>query len=331
MTAAQGPVLPRRGTVPPATAGAQRVPSPIGRRAAGLRWAASVLRATPSVARSTLANAWRHRILGLSAEAGFWQLLSLPSAVLGLLGTLGYLSGTLGADTVQRVQDRIVSASGQVLTPDAVRTVVTPTLSAVLHDGRAAVVSIGFVLSLWSGSSAMATFVNTISIAYEQRDERGAVRSRLLALGLYLASMAAGVVLLPTLVIGPTLLGRLPAVVDRPALVRLIAVSYWPVVGGLSLAALTALYHLAPPLRQRYRNALPGAVAAAVLWFIGSYVLRAYVSSVFGHTLSTGALGAPVAVLLFFYITALAVLLGAELNAEISRRRGTLPGPTVSA
>ena len=284
-----------------------------------------IVRATLGVAGASARNAWRHRVPGLSAEAGFWQLLSLPSAVLGLLGTIGYFSGTIGNGTVDEVQQRLLEAAGKVLTPDAVRTVVAPTLDAVLHGGRAEVVSVGFVLSLWSGSSAMATFVNTISIAYEQRDERGAIRSRLLALLMYVGSMAAGVVLLPTLVAGPTLLSKIPAVADHRSLVDLVQFSYWPVVGGLSLVALTALYHFAPPLRQRWRHAVPGALTAAVLWFVGSYGLRAYVGYVFRRTLDYGALAAPVAVLLFFYVTALAVLLGAEVNAEIGRRRGTLP------
>lgn len=327
--------------VPPSPLVGALAPPPRARRAGGapvrhlvallLGW--RVLRATGSVAAATARNAWRHRVLGLSAEAGFWQLLSLPSAVLGLLGTIGYLSEFIGQATVDKIEAKLLEASAGVLTPDTVTTVVRPTLNAVLNEGRASVISIGFLLSLWSGSSAMATFVNTISIAYDQRDMRGAVRARLLALGLYVASMAAGVVLLPTLVAGPVLLGRIPAIAHTAWLSSLVTISYWPVVGGLSLIALISLYHLAPPVRQRWRWAAPGALAAVGLWFVGSYGLRAYVSSVFGHTLKTGALGAPVAVLLFFYVTALAVLLGAELNAEISRRRGLLPpaSPTAPA
>ena len=78
----------------------------------------------------------------------------------------------------------------------------------MLHGGRADVISIGFVLALWAGSSATATFVNTITIAYGMRDLRGAVRSRLLALWLFLGSVLVGVVVLPMLVLGPDLLRR---------------------------------------------------------------------------------------------------------------------------
>ena len=103
-------------------------------------------------------------------------------------------------------------------------------LDEVLHSGRADIISIGFVLALWAGSSATATFVNTITIAYGMRDLRGAVRSRLLALWLFLGSLLVGVVVLPLLVIGPDQLRRwLPARFDD-TLGPIINAGYYPVV-----------------------------------------------------------------------------------------------------
>ena len=88
---------------------------------------------------------------------------------------------------------------------------VKPTIDDILRKGRPDVISIGFITSLWSGSSAMATYVNTITIAYGERHERGAVKSRLLALRLYILQVLSGVILLPALVLGPTL------IIDRSA------------------------------------------------------------------------------------------------------------------
>ena len=79
----------------------------------------------------------------------------------------------------------------------------------MLRRGRADVISVGFLLALWAGSSATATFVNTVTIAYGMRDLRGAVHSRLLALGLYLLTVVIGIVLLPVMVIGPGPAGAL--------------------------------------------------------------------------------------------------------------------------
>ncbi|WP_462202924.1 YihY/virulence factor BrkB family protein [Frankia sp. CcWB3] len=279
------------------------------------------------LARRTITNAWRHRVLGLAAEAGFWQLLSLPPLLLSLLGTLGYVGDAIGADALDRARQSILRGAGDLLTESVVDDAVRPTIDQILSRGRPDVISIGFVLSLWTGSTAMATFVNTITIAYGQRDLRSAVRSRLLALWLFLAQVASGVILLPALVLGPELISRIFDAGRHPLVSTLIPLLYWPVVGLVALAMLTSLYHLSLPVRQPWWRALPGAILALVCWLVGSGVLRYYLEIAFSNELVYGSLGSPVAVLLFFYITALAVLLGAELNAALDeqppRRRGS--------
>ena len=267
----------------------------------------------------TATRAWRDRIFGLSAEAAFWQLLSMPPLILALLGGLGYFADAVGSGSVAQIEARLVRAASAVAAPDVVANVIEPTLQQVLRRGRLDVVSIGFLISLWAGSSAMATFVNTITIAYGMRDLRGAVRSRVLALWLYLVSLLLLVVLLPLLVIGPTQLRRITPEQWRPITDDLIKIGYWPVVGGLLLFGLAALYHYATPIRLRWRRALPGAAMAVLFFIAGSYLLRLYFSIVVGNALPYGALAAPIAALLFFYILALAVHIGAELNATLER------------
>ncbi len=267
----------------------------------------------------TIGRAWNDRILGLSAEAAFWQLLSVPPLILALLGGLGYIGEILGPDSVTRIEQRILKLAGGVAAPEIVQTVIRATLEQVLHRGRADIVSIGFIISLWAGSSAMATFVNTITIAYGMRDLRGAVRSRLLALWLYLVSITLLSVLLPLLVIGPTQLRRITPLVWRHATDDVISIGYWPIVGGLLLLGLAALYHYATPVKLRWRRALPGAAVALLVFVLGSYGLRLYIHVVVEKALTYGALATPIAALLFFYVLALAVLIGAELNATLER------------
>ena len=277
------------------------------------------LRVTWSLARSTVARAWNDRVLGLAAEAGFWQLLSLPSFLLGVLGIIGYFSGHFGPDDIRSLEDAIVRGLKHVIVPSSVDSTIRPALGRILHNGRADVVSIGFVLSLWTGSSAMATFVNTITIAYGLRHMRGAVSSRLLALRLYIGFVFVGIVLLPMLVLGPSLITKLAPKDWRHAVRWVTLIGYWPVVVLISLALLATLYHLAVPVRTPWRRALPGALAALTLWVIGSVLLRFWLEWAFRSTATYGPLSAPVAVLFFMYLTALAILLGAELNAEIDR------------
>ena len=103
---------------------------------------------------------------------------------------------------MRQIEDQLLSASAQVLTADVVDDLVAPTLSDILGSGRLDVVSLGFLLSLWAGSSATATFMNTIVIAYDQRDVRGPIRTRLKALWLFVVGMVMAVLTLPLLVLG---------------------------------------------------------------------------------------------------------------------------------
>src|SRR5262249_48921384 len=209
--------------------------------------------------RRTWSKAWADRIFGLSAEAGFWQLLSLPPLFLAMLGSIGFIGGLVGPHTVNRVEQQMLDAFGGAFSPEVVTDLVTPIVHDVLRRGRLDVISVGFLLSLWAGSSATATFVNTITIAYDMRDERGAVRSRLRALWLYLLTVLFGVLVLPLLVLGPTEVVQLTPPGIRRQVTWVMGHLYWPAVILLLLVSLVTFYHLAPPRRLRWRQGLPGA------------------------------------------------------------------------
>jgi membrane protein len=268
---------------------------------------------------AALRRSWHDRVMGLAAEAAFWQLVALPSAILAILGTIGFFSGPLGHDNLDHLQRSIDNAMSHVIVPSAVHSTIAPALSRILFGGRADVVSISFVVSLWTGSSAMATYVNTITIAYGLRNLRGPVSSRLLALRLYVAFVLTSIVLLPVLVLGPGKFVSLFPDKWHHSVNMATQIAYWPVVTIVSLALLATLYHRAVPVRTPWRRALPGAVVAVLIWLIGSVILRSWLVFAFRRTATYGPLSAPVAVLLFLYLLALAILFGAELNAEIDR------------
>jgi membrane protein len=271
----------------------------------------------PSLLRRAIVNAWNDRVLGLSAEAAFWQLLSLPSLLLALIATLGYFSRVIGHSTIEHTQTSLEKLFSRAFTPEVVSELVTPILHEVLTGGRPDVISIGFLLALWAGSSATATFVNTITIAYGMRDQRGPIRSRLLALWLFLGSVLVGVILLPLLVLGPTLLTDIVPKGQRGTAGSVINGLYYPALVVLLLAGLTTLYRLAPPRRLPWRRGLPGAVLAMLVFIGGSEGLQGYINFILSRNHAYGTLAAPVATLIFFYVLAFGVLLGAELNAVI--------------
>ena len=279
------------------------------------------LRVLPALLRRAAVKGWHDRVLGLSAEAAFWQLLSLPSLFLALLATLGYVSRWFGPDTVNRVQQKLEEGMSKAFSREVVTQVVHPILNEVLRDGRADIISIGFVLALWAGSSATATFVNTITIAYDMRDLRGPVRSRLLALWLFLGTILLGVILLPMLVLGPDLLRRIFPESVRPTVSDLISAFYYPVLVLLLLIGLTTFYKLAPPRRLPWRRGLPGACLAILIFLAGSVGMRSYLTFILSKNHAYAKLAAPIAALLFFFILALGVLLGAEFNAAIEERK----------
>jgi len=277
-------------------------------------------RSARTLATRTVARAWNDRVLGLSAEAAFWQLLSLPSLLLAGLAALGYFSALAGKSTVDEVQQNLLNGFSLAFSAEVVDQLIAPVVQQVLRAGRADVLSVSFLLALWAGSSATATFVNTITIAYGMRDLRGAVRSRLLALLLYLGSIVVGLAVLPALVLGPSLLPKLFPRAARHTADQVISAFYWPTVVLLLLLGLTSLYHLAPPRRLPWRRGVPGAILALVIFLAGSTALREYIAFIVAHNHAYGTLAAPIAALLFFYLLALGVLLGAELNAEIEAR-----------
>jgi len=276
-------------------------------------------RTARKLAARTLAQAWHDRVLGLSAEAAFWLLISTPSLLLALLAALGYFGDWVGQSTVDRVQQNILTATSKAFSDDVVRELIEPMVHEVLQGGRGDVLSVSFILALWAGSSSTATFVNTITIAYGMRDMRGAVHSRILALEIYLGGIALGVIVLPMLVLGPTELPKLFPKEARSTADRLIHDAYWPTVVLLLVIGLTSLYHLAPPRRLPWRRGLPGAILAMVIFVLGSAALREYIQGVVNSSHAYGTLAAPIATLLFFFVMALGVLLGAEFNAAIEQ------------
>jgi membrane protein len=269
---------------------------------------------------AALAKAWRDRVLGLSAEAAFWQILSVPPLLIGLLGSLGYLTSVLGDQSIVEIEDRLLDASAKVLTPDVVDSLVAPTLADILGSGRLELVSVGFLLALWAGSSATATFMNTIVIAYDQRDVRGPVRTRLKALWLFVVGLVLAVLMLPLLVLGREVLVDLLPDGWQSVGAMLINGLYWPAVLIGLLLALTSFYHVVLADRLPWRRHLPGAALAVGFFLVAAVLLRTYVSDILTVALPYGALATPIAALLFCFTFGLAVLLGAELNTVIQQR-----------
>ena len=251
-----------------------------------------------------------YRVTGLAAEAAFFMLLSLPPLVLGLFGGLGYISGWVGPETVNEVVAAIQTYAARFLTEDSITELLVPTIDDVLGRGRPELVSVGFLLSLWSGSRALNVFIDTVSIMYGQKDVRGVVRLRLLSLSLYTVSTIAGILLLPLVLLGPQLVGSW-----LPPQLGFVRYFYWPAVVLFGAVALTTLYHVSTPRRGPFWRNVPGAFLAMGIWLLASYVVRVSLEVSLGGSTIYGPLSAPVVLLIWLYFLAIAILIGAGLNA----------------
>ena len=243
-----------------------------------------------------------------------------------MLGTIGYFGGVTGHNTVDSIENSILQAAGHLLTQLTVQNTVKPTIDDILHKGRPDVISIGFITSLWSGSTAMATYVNTITIAYGERHERGAtLKSRLLALRLYMLQVLSGVILLPALVLGPDLIDRLLGKHTTPWVHHAMTLIYWPI------AAVDDAGHPGDPVPPVRPPPAPMAFGAAGRGLCAAHLVAGQLGAAFVRRvrlrlarLPTGRSLLPSPCCSSCTSRRLAVLLGAELNATLDLTREEL-------
>ncbi|GGG08436.1 putative ribonuclease BN [Rhodococcoides trifolii] len=265
----------------------------------------------------TASKAWDDSIFSESAAAAFWQTLSLPPLLLGLLGSLGYVGGWFGPDTLTIIESKIVTFAGTTFSDSVVNEIIAPTVQDVLQNSAGEVVSFGFLLSLWAGSSAISTFVDAIVKAHGQQDARNPVWQRIFALLLYVMFLVVAVFVLPIVALGPTLIGRALPTAWYEAGSEALDVFYYPGVALLLIIGLTTLYKVALHTSLPWHRLLGGALLAAVFFVVASAVLRFYLSWVTSTGYTYGALASPIAFLLFTFFLGFAVVLGAEFNATI--------------
>jgi membrane protein len=251
----------------------------------------------------TATKAWNDSFISLSAQAAFWMTLSLPPLLLGMLGSLGFVASWFGPATVEAAQRE--------------NEIIRPTVSDILTQGHSSIVSVGFVISLWAGSSALASLVDSITAAYQQHTVRHPVWQRIFALLLYAVALIGSVFVLPLTALGPDLIPDLLPAAVRPTVAFLVGIFYYPGLGVLLLVGLATLYKVVLPNKLPWHRGLPGALLAMAVFLITSTGLRFYIAWVSGTGYTYGALATPIAYLLFSFFIAMAILLGAEFNSAI--------------
>ncbi|HEY7814462.1 MAG TPA: YihY/virulence factor BrkB family protein [Nakamurella sp.] len=262
----------------------------------------------------TLGKAWGDSLFGMSSQAAFWSALSTAPLLLALLGMVGFVSQWFGPENLTAVENQVLDFLHGIFSAEVVNDLLKDNVNNLLHNGRADLVSVGFFISLWAGSSAISAFVEAITIAYGQHEVRNPVIERLFALGLYLVALVSGVVLLPVLALGPAVLAGLFPNSIRDEAGSIISVAYYPVIVVALVVLLATFYKVAPKHKHPWHRGVPGAVLATLVFVVASFGLRLYIAYVYSHGLTYGALATPIKFLLFYYMMALAVIIGAQFN-----------------
>lgn len=265
------------------------------------------------VCRRSLTKSWDDSIFSEAAQTAFWSALSLPPLLLGMLGSLAYVAPLFGPETLPTIQGRLVNMANSLFAPNVVNEIIQPTIRDIAVGARGEVVSFGFVISLWAGSSAISSLVDSIVEAHDQTPLRHPVRQRFYALALYLLMLLFVTLTAPLLAIG-----TIKAAEHIPGRWwNTLAYGYYPVLLLAIAVAVLVLYRVALPNPLPTHRLLCGAALAAVVFMIATVGLRIYLTWITATGYTYGALATPIAFLLFAFMLGFAVMLGAELNAAI--------------
>jgi membrane protein len=265
------------------------------------------------VAARTSKEFTRDKVPMMSAAVAFHSLLALVPALVAMVSIYGLVADPDDVD--RQVDDWLGSA------PTEVRELVASQLASITEDAGSAVgvgVVLGLLVALWSASSGMAHLVEAVNVAYDEEETRSWIARRLLAVALTL-----GATLFVVVSVG--LIAVLPALLDDAGLgsAGRLAAGALRWVGLLvgMMVALTVVYRYAPDRdNPRWRWVTPGAVVATAVWLVASAAFSIYTANFASYNETYGSLGAVVVVMLWLFLTALSVILGAEINAELERQ-----------
>jgi membrane protein len=272
----------------------------------------------------TLSKSWDDSIFSESAQAAFWSALSLPPLLLGMLGSLAYVAPLFGADTLPSIEKSAISTAHSFFSPSVVNEIIEPTIRDIANGARGEVVSLGFFISLWAGSSAISAFVDAVVEAHDQTPLRHPVRQRFFALFLYVVMLVFLVAAAPVAVVGPRKVSEhIPE-----GLANVLHYGYYPVlILGLTVGVII-LYRVALPVPLPTHRLVFGAMLATTVFLIATLGLRFYLRWITSTGYTYGALSTPIAFLLFAFFGGFAIMAGAELNAAIQEE---WPAPATHA
>ena len=264
-------------------------------------------------------------VLNLAAQQAYYFFFALFPAMLALISLASFFP-------VENMMDEIVRMLGRVAPPDVI-TIVTEQIGKIASSNAGGLLTFAFLLTIWSSSAAMVSLTTTLNTAYDITESRPWWKVRLIAIGLTLG-LAFFILASMTLIIaGPTLAERVANAMHMGAAFKWTwIVLQWPLVFALVVSGLALVYYFAPDAEQDWVWITPGSVLATVLWVLISVAFKMYLVRFDTYSVETyGTIAGVMVLLLWFYLSSIAFLIGAELNAEIEHASpyGKNPGERV--
>ncbi len=274
-----------------------------------------------ATARQVAAYSWRvvsatakaideDRCFDLAAQLAFYLLLALFPSLLVLVALLGYLPiEHAAADLLALIRP---------VAPAALVDLLAVQLEEITSDGRVGLATVGMAGALWSSSTAMRAIIEALNRAYRVAEWRSWWRRRLVALGLTVACGLFMTSSLLLILLGPQAIEGLAEMLGaRDAVATMWQVLRWPAMVALVVIAISMVYHFAPNRSTRWAWITPGSLLATVLWISSSFLFKLYVTHMGTYSVTYGAIGGVIVVLLWLYMSSMAILVGAELNSAL--------------
>jgi len=248
--------------------------------------------------------------LGLAAQLAYYFFLALFPALLFLVALISFIP-------IENLMNTIINSLSRVA-PGEVLSIVQDQILKIAHDQAGGLLTFGMLGTVWSSSSGVTAIIDSLNQAYDIQESRPWWKVRLVALGLTVA-LAVFIVISTVLVVaGPTLAEKVAEWFNLgQAFTWTWKILQWPIVIALISGAMAMMFYYAPDAEQDWIWITPGSLIATFLWVVVSLAFKFYVSHFGSYNATYGTIGGVIVLLLWFYVSALAVLVGAELNAEI--------------
>jgi membrane protein len=260
-------------------------------------------------------------VLGMSAQLAYYFFLALFPALLFLISLASFFP-------VTNLMDEVVQALGRVAPPDVLRFLLDQ-MKQLSNQENGGILTFAFFFTIWSSSGAMTSIISTLNAAYDIEEGRPWWKVRLIAMALTVGA-ALFILVSATLVIaGPEIAEKVAAWAHLGAAFEWTwKIVQWPFVLALVITAVALVYYFAPDAEQEFVLITPGAVFATILWIAASLGVRFYVANFGSYNETYGTLAGVMILLLWFYVSGLCILMGAEMNAEIEHASpyGKAPG-----